>query len=97
MKDPIKLKVITSVNGETKVKKTGAFTAPNSGIISVPFDFKKKNDIVTAGVNDEYFVCGYMVDAKTGDMILYKCNEEALLIEAGRNEAILDSFVTVPF
>ena len=29
-------------------------------------------------------------------MISYNCNEETLLNEAGSNEAILDSFVTVP-
>lgn len=96
VKDPVKLKLLASANGETKVKKTGVISVPNSGTISVPFDFNKKNDIVTAGYHDEYFVCGYILDAKTGDTISYQCNEGDLLNEDGHNEAILDSFITVP-
>lgn len=96
VKGPIKLKVLASANSETKVKKTGTITAPNSGIISIPFDFKTKNEIVTAGFHDEYFVCGYILDAKTDDMISYKCNEEDLLDEKGPNKVVLDSFITVP-
>lgn len=93
---PIKLKVIASANGETKAKKTSSISEPNSGTINIPFQFKKKNDIVTAGVNDEYFVCGYILDAKTGLMISYICNEGDLQNPDGLNIASLSSFLTVP-
>lgn len=94
--DPIKLKLIASANGDTKAKKTGVIAEPNSGIISVPFNFKKKNDIVTAGYHDEFFVCGYVLDAKKGSMISYKCTEPDLQNEDGTNVASLDSFITIP-
>ena len=93
---PIKFKLIASSNGDTKTKKTGVISEPNSGIISVPFNFNKKNDIVTAGYHDEFFVCGYVLDAKTGLMISYKCNESDLQNEDGTNAASLDSFITIP-
>src|SRR5262245_58153206 len=59
--EPIRLKLVASANGEIKAKKTGVISDPSSGIISVPFSFKKKNDIVMAGFHDEYFACGYIL------------------------------------
>jgi uncharacterized protein YpmB len=93
--EPIKLKLLASANGETKAKKTGVISEPNSGIISVPFNFKNKNDIVTAGFHDEYFVCGYILNSKTGSMLSYICNEGDLQNPDGINTASLDSFHTV--
>lgn len=49
---PIKLKVIASANGDTKAKKTSSISDPSSGPINIPFQFKNKNDIVSAGYND---------------------------------------------
>ena len=96
LNEPIKLKVIASANGETKAKKTSSISEPNSGPINIPFQFKNKNDIVSAGHNDEYFVCGYILDAKTGLMISYACNEGDLQNPNGINSAPLSSFLTVP-
>jgi len=93
---PFKLKLITSANGDTKAKKTGVISEPNPGSIDIPFNFKKKNGIVTAGINDEYFVCGYILDAKTGLMMSYVCNEGDLQNPDGINAASLSSFLTVP-
>jgi uncharacterized protein YpmB len=93
--EPIKLKLLASANGETKAKKTGVISEPNSGIISVPFNFKKKNNIVTAGFHDEYFVCGYILNAKKGNMLSYICNEEDLQNPDGINIASLGSFQSV--
>ena len=59
-----KLKLISSANGDIRKKKNGVIAEPNAGSISIPFHFKKKNDIVTAGTNDEYFVCGYILNGK---------------------------------
>ena len=91
---PFKLKLISSANGDTKAKKTGVIE-PNPGSISIPFHFKKKNDIVTAGKNDEYFVCGYILNGKTGLMSSYVCNEADLQNPDGINAASLSSFLTV--
>jgi hypothetical protein len=94
--DPVKLKLLASANGDTKAKKTGVITDPSSGMISVPFSFKKKNDIVTAGFHDEYFVCGYILNAKTGTMLSYICNEGDLQNPDGINSASLELFQAVP-
>ena len=93
---PIKFKILASANGDTKVRKTGSITAPGAGVISIPFDFKTKNEIVTAGFHDEYFVCGYILDGKTDQMISYRCNEGDLLDENGPNKVVLNTFIPVP-
>lgn len=92
---PIQFKLIASANGDTKTKITGIISEPNSGSINVPFQFTKVTDIVTAGYHDEYFVCGYILDPKTGAMITYKCDEGDLQNADGTNAATLDSFRTV--
>lgn len=94
--EPIKLKLVASANGEIKAKKTGVISDPSSGIISVPFSFKKKNDIVTAGFHDEYFACGYIINSKTGNLISYICDEGDLQNPDGINSASLESFQAVP-
>ncbi len=94
--DPIKLKLIASANGETIAKKTSSIPEPNLGTIDVPFHFKKVNDIVTVGYHDEYFVCGYILDAQTDLMASYVCNEGDLQSPDGIIAASLNSFLTVP-
>ena len=95
VKGPIKFKVITSANGETTAKKTSTISEPNLGTIDIPFHFKKVNDIVTVGFHDEYFVCGYILDAKTGLTTSYVCNEGDLQSPDVTNAASLSSFLTV--
>jgi len=95
LNEPIKLKVIASANGDTKAKKTSSISDPSSGPINIPFQFKNKNDIVSAGYNDEYFVCGYILSGKTGLMTSYVCNEGDLQNPDGINAASLSSFLTV--
>ncbi len=94
--DPIKLKIIASANGEAKAKKTSSISEPNLGTIDIPFRFKKVNEIVTVGYHDEYFVCGYILDAQTGLMASYVCNEGDLQSPDGIIAASLNSFLTVP-
>lgn len=94
--DPIKLKVIASANGETKAIKTSSISEPNLGTIEIPFRFKKVNEIVTVGYHDEYFVCGYILNAQTGLMASYVCNEGDLQSPDEINAASLNSFLTVP-
>ena len=95
VKGPIKFKVITSANGETTAKKTSTISEPNLGTIDIPFHFKKVNDIVTVGFHDEYFVCGYILDTKTGLTTSYVCNEGDLQSPDVTNAASLSSFLTV--
>lgn len=94
--DPMKLKIIASANGETKAIKTSTISEPNMGTIDIPFHFKKVTKIVTVGFHDEYFVCGYILDAKTGLMASYVCDEGDLQSPDEINTATLDSFLTVP-
>jgi hypothetical protein len=96
VKGPIKFKVITSANGETTAKKTSTISEPNLGTIDIPFHFKKVNDIVTVGFHDEYFVCGYILDAKMGLTTSYVCNEGDLQSPDVTNAASLSSFLTLP-
>jgi hypothetical protein len=93
---PIKFKVIASANGETIAKKTSSISDPNIGTIDIPFQFNKVNDIVSVGFHDEYFVCGYILDAKTTLMTSYVCNEGDLQSPDVTNAASLSSFLTVP-
>ena len=95
MNGPIRFKVIASANGETTAKKTSPISEPNLGTIDIPFHFKKVNDIVTVGFHDEYFVCGYILDAKTDLTTSYVCNEGDLQSPDVTN-ADLSSFLTVP-
>ena len=95
VKGPIKFKVISSANGETTAKKTSTISEPNLGTIEIPFHFKKVNDIVTVGFHDEYFVCGYILDAKTGLTRSYVCNEGDLQSPDVTNAASLSSFLSV--
>lgn len=94
--DPMKLKIIASANGETKAIKTSSISEPNLGTLDIPFHFKKVTEIVTVGFHDEFFVCGYILDAKTGLMASYVCDEGDLQSPDEINTATLDSFLTVP-
>jgi hypothetical protein len=91
-KGPIQFKLIASANGYTKTIITGLISDPNTGTINIPIKFKKDNDIVTAGYHDEYFVCGYVLNSKTGTATSYQCNEGDLQDANGINAVILDSF-----
>jgi hypothetical protein len=93
---PIKFKVIASINGETQAKKTTTISDPQLGTIDIPFTFKKANDIVKVGFHDEYFVCGYILDASTGMTKSYSCNEGDLLSPDVKNITPLKTFLTVP-
>lgn len=92
---PIRYKVIASINGETQAKKTSTITDPNSGTIDIPFTFKKSNDIVKVGFHDEFFVCGYILDAAKDLTKSYSCNEGDLLSPDVENTAPLKSFLTL--
>jgi hypothetical protein len=93
---PIRYKVIASINGETQAKKTSTITDPNVGTIDIPFAFKKANDIVKVGFHDEFFVCGYILDASKDLTKSYSCNEGDLLSPDEVNTAPLKSFLTIP-
>ena len=71
---PEKLKVVASANGETGTKYlTGDNLNSNSATVS--FEFNEKNDIVSVGSRDEYFVCAYALDPITNQMQSYSCVE----------------------
>lgn len=93
--DPEKLKVIAFANGESAVKYIENIEDIKSTSISVPFAFENTNDIVTVGVNDEYFVCAYNIEIKTESMKSYSCYEGDIENKNGKNTAKLDLFQTV--
>lgn len=81
---PDKLKIVASANGETATKYlTG--NDLNSKTASVTFAFKEKNQIVTVGSRDEYFVCAYALDAITNKMQSYSCVEGNVEHPGGKN------------
>ena len=91
--NPGKLKVIAFANGDTSVKYRENLTEiKSSSSITVPFTFEKANDIVTIGNNDEYFVCAYNIEVKTGSMKSYSCYEGDIKNKDGQNIANLDLF-----
>ena len=85
-----KLKVIAFANGESATEVIeNAQNIKKS--ISVSFTFKNTNDIVTVGVNDEYFVCAYNLNAETNEMKSYSCIEGNIKEPNGKNMAIIGS------
>lgn len=81
---PDKLKVVASANGETGTRYlTGNDLNSNSATVS--FEFNEKNDIVTVGGSDEYFVCAYALDPKTNQMQSYSCVEGNIEHSDGKN------------
>jgi hypothetical protein len=71
--NPKKLKVVAFANDETKTTNLD-IDEKTSKVVTVPFSFSKKNDVVTVGHNDEYFVCAYILESKTGFMTSYACH-----------------------
>lgn len=95
---PEKLKVVAFANGDTKVKyvdNLDNLTDAKSGTITIPFAFDSTNDIVSVGNNDEYFVCAYNLEEKTGSMKSYSCIERDIKESKGKNIADLGLFQTV--
>jgi hypothetical protein len=87
---PDKLKVVASVNGETGTKYlTGNDLNSNSATVS--FEFNEKNDIVTVGSKDEYFVCAYALDPITNQMQSYSCVEGNIEHSDGKNSINIGS------
>ncbi len=74
LNNPNKLKVVASANGDNETKYlTG--NELNSNTATASFEFNQKNDVVTAGNRDEYFVCAYDLNAQTDQMKSYSCLE----------------------
>jgi hypothetical protein len=84
LNDVGKLKVVASANGDTQVKNvTGNELKSKSTTVS--FRFNQKNNIVTAGDRDEYFVCAYALNAITNEMKSYSCVEGNMEQTNGKN------------
>jgi hypothetical protein len=90
LNDVGKLKVVASANGDTQVKNvTGNDLKSKS--TTVTFRFNQKNDIVTAGSRDEYFVCAYALNANTNEMKSYSCVEGNIEQPNGKNTVNIGS------
>jgi len=87
---PDKLKVVASANGDNDTKYL-AGSDLNSNTATVSFEFNQKNDIVTVGSRDEYFVCAYALDAVTNKMESYTCVEGNVDHPDGKNTINLGS------
>ena len=84
LNNPSKLKVVASANGDTQVKILEGEDLDLKSI-TVSFPFNKKNDVVTAGSRDEYFVCAYDLNGITNQMISYSCVEGNIKNTDGKN------------
>jgi hypothetical protein len=87
---PDKLKVVASANGDNETKYL-TDSDLDSNIVTVSFDFNQKNDIVTVGGGDEYFVCAYALNPITGQMETYSCVEGNIEHPDGKNTVSLGS------
>ena len=84
LNDVGKMKVVASANGDTQVKNvTGNDLKSKSTTVS--FRFNQKNNIVTVGDRDEYFVCAYALNAVTNEMKTYSCVEGNMEQPNGKN------------
>ncbi len=87
---PDKLKVVVSANGDNETKYlTGKDL--NSNTATALFEFNQKNDIVTVGSRDEYFVCAYALSANTDQMRSYSCVEGNIEQPNGKNTVNIGS------
>jgi hypothetical protein len=62
-----------------------------SGTATASFEFNQKNDLVTVGNSDEYFVCAYDVNAQINEMKSYSCIEGNIENPAGKNPVNIGS------
>ncbi|MGI0021219.1 MAG: hypothetical protein ACRD9Q_00005 [Nitrososphaeraceae archaeon] len=84
LNNPDKLKVVASANGDNETKYlTG--NELNSNTATVSFEFNQKNDVVTVGGRDEYFVCAYALKAGSNQMESYSCVEGNIEKTNGKN------------
>jgi hypothetical protein len=87
---PDKLKVVASANGDNDTRYlSGSDLNSNTAIVN--FEFNQKNEIVTAGSRDEYFVCAYALDAPTNRMQSYTCVEGNIEHPNGKNTIMMGS------
>ena len=87
---PDKLKFVASANGDNETKYlTG--NDLNSNAATVSFEFNQKNDIVSVGSGDEYFVCAYALNPVTDRMESYSCVEGNIEYPDGKNTVSLGS------
>jgi hypothetical protein len=90
--NPQLFKVVAFINGEIQTKiidvKKNA-TISKNGMITVPFEFNKQNDISETDAGDEYFACGYVLksegslaqsnhNSNNNKPMIYDCNESRL-------------------
>ena len=87
---PDKLKVVASANGETSTKYL-TNNDLNSNSATVSFEFNERNDIVTVGSRDEYFVCAYALDPITNQMQSFSCVEGNIENSNGKNKISIGS------
>ena len=90
LNNPDKLKVVVSANGENEIKYLTDKDL-NSNTATVSFEFNQKNDIVTVGSRDEYFVCAYAINPLTNQMESYSCVEGNIEHSDGKNTVNLGS------
>jgi hypothetical protein len=87
---PAKVKVVASANGEYETKYlTG--NDLNSNTATISFEFNDKNDIVSIGDRDEYFVCAYALNGETNEMESYSCAEGNFEQPNGKNTISIGS------
>jgi hypothetical protein len=87
---PDKLKIVASANGQTDTKYLIGDDL-NSDKASISFKFNEKNDIVTVGSRDEYFVCAYALNPSTNRMQSFSCVEGNIEHPDGKNNISIGS------
>src|SRR5688572_9905318 len=87
---PDKLKVVASANGEVDTQYLIG-NELNSNRASVLFKFNEKNDIVSVGSRDEYFVCAYAINPITNQMESFSCVEGNIEEPNGKNKISIGS------
>jgi hypothetical protein len=86
IKNHDELKLVSYLNGEGKItyidlKESKNKINPNDNSLTVDLKFNKSNDISQVMFDDEYYVCGYVIDDKINtantksNLTLYDCDE----------------------
>jgi hypothetical protein len=90
LNNPAKLKVVASANGDNETKYLIGSDL-DSNTATALFEFNQKNDIVSVGDRDEYFVCAYALNAAINDMEAYSCVEGNIEQPNGKNTISIGS------
>ena len=99
IKNHDELKLVSYLNGEGKItyidlKESKNKISPKDNSLTVDLKFNKSNDISQVMFDDEYYVCGYVIDDKINtantksNLTLYDCDEGNISLTSTNKDTV---------